>query len=209
MRANRTIFRIGKLLFLPSQLGIQTVEIFDEIDSGNRDIRLAGFGKRFPGFPGRPGHVSGGYTLLSIAELYLRPGGNVNNHEKSQRSAFKEHVGTRNPLEPAKRGFSVPVCFSGSIFAFFVVIDITERPEVYYQCGQVGRFIGRTEFKEIDPPKDVQETMNKVVKTENERVAAVDYATARETVADGERRAEINKADGIRQAKILEAQGEA
>ena len=69
--------------------------------------------------------------------------------------------------------------------------------------------IVRTELKEIDPPKDVQETMNKVVKAENEKIAAIDFATARETVADGERRAEIKKADGVRQAKILEAQGEA
>jgi regulator of protease activity HflC (stomatin/prohibitin superfamily) len=51
--------------------------------------------------------------------------------------------------------------------------------------------------------------MNKVVKAENEKIAAIDYATARETVADGERRAEIKKAEGVRQAKILEAQGEA
>jgi hypothetical protein len=33
---------------------------------------------------------------------------------------------------------------SGSIFAFFVVIDIAERPEVYYPCSQIGRFIGRS-----------------------------------------------------------------
>jgi regulator of protease activity HflC (stomatin/prohibitin superfamily) len=69
--------------------------------------------------------------------------------------------------------------------------------------------IVRTELKEIDPPKDVQETMNKVVKAENEKVAAVDFATATETVADGARRAEIKKAEGIKQAKILAAQGEA
>ncbi len=69
--------------------------------------------------------------------------------------------------------------------------------------------IVRTELKEIDPPKDVQETMNKVVKAENEKIAAVDFATATETMADGARRAEIKKADGVRQAKILEAQGEA
>jgi hypothetical protein len=48
------------------------------------------------------------------------------------------------PLSAGARGFSVPICFSGSIFVFFVVIDIAERPEVYYQCGQVGRFIGRS-----------------------------------------------------------------
>ena len=69
--------------------------------------------------------------------------------------------------------------------------------------------IVRTELKEIDPPKDVQETMNKVVKAENEKIAAIDFATATETVADGARRAEIKKAEGVRQAKILEAQGEA
>jgi regulator of protease activity HflC (stomatin/prohibitin superfamily) len=69
--------------------------------------------------------------------------------------------------------------------------------------------IVRTELKVIDPPKDVQETMNKVVKAENEKIAAVDFATARETVADGEKRAEIKRAEGIKQARILEAQGEA
>jgi regulator of protease activity HflC (stomatin/prohibitin superfamily) len=69
--------------------------------------------------------------------------------------------------------------------------------------------IVRTELKEIDPPKDVQETMNKVVKAENEKIAAIDFATATETMADGARRAEIKKAEGIRMARILEAEGEA
>ena len=72
-----------------------------------------------------------------------------------------------------------------------------------------GLEIVRTELKEIDPPKDVQETMNKVVKAENEKISAIDYATATETVADGQKRAEIKKAEGIKQARILEAEGEA
>ena len=69
--------------------------------------------------------------------------------------------------------------------------------------------IVRTELKEIDPPADVQETMNRVVKAENEKVAAIDFATATETMADGARRAEIKHAEGIRQATILKAEGEA
>ncbi|HUI70310.1 MAG TPA: SPFH domain-containing protein [Spirochaetia bacterium] len=77
------------------------------------------------------------------------------------------------------------------------------------ETGHWGIDIVRTELKEIDPPEDVQATMNKVVKAENEKVAAVDFATATETMADGARRAEIKKAEGIRQAKILEAEGEA
>ena len=69
--------------------------------------------------------------------------------------------------------------------------------------------IVRTELKEIDPPKDVQETMNKIVKAENEKIAAIDYATATETKADGEKRAEIRRAEGIKQGAILRAEGEA
>jgi regulator of protease activity HflC (stomatin/prohibitin superfamily) len=51
--------------------------------------------------------------------------------------------------------------------------------------------------------------MNKVVKAENEKIAAIDYASARETVADGEKRAKIKEAEGFKQAKILTAEGEA
>ncbi len=69
--------------------------------------------------------------------------------------------------------------------------------------------IVRTELKQIDPPKDVQDTMNKIVKAENEKIAAVDFATAAETFADGEKRAAIKKAEGVRQARILAADGEA
>ena len=72
-----------------------------------------------------------------------------------------------------------------------------------------GIIIVRTELKEIDPPKDVQDTMNKVVKAENEKIAAIDYATAAETVADGVKRAKIKEAEGYKRAQILHAEGEA
>ena len=67
----------------------------------------------------------------------------------------------------------------------------------------------RTELKQIDPPRDVQETMNKIVKAENEKISAIDFATAAETTADGEKRAAIKKAEGIKQSQILRAEGEA
>ena len=71
-----------------------------------------------------------------------------------------------------------------------------------------GLEIVRTELKEINPPSDVQETMNKVVKAANEKIAAIDFATARETQADGERRAAIKVAEGQRQSAILQAEGD-
>ncbi len=83
------------------------------------------------------------------------------------------------------------------------------RSTLKVETANWGIEILRTELKEIDPPHDVQETMNKVVKAENEKIAAVDFATARETQADGERRAAIKTADGVRQARILQAEGEA
>ena len=69
--------------------------------------------------------------------------------------------------------------------------------------------IVRVEMKEITPPPDVQETMNKVLKAENEKVAARDFATAKETEADGIRRSDIKIAEGKKQAAILEAEGHA
>jgi regulator of protease activity HflC (stomatin/prohibitin superfamily) len=93
----------------------------------------------------------------------------------------------------------------------------SERSRINDELGKVlktetqswGIEIVRTELKEIMPPPDVQDTMNKVVKAENEKIAAVDFATARETEADGLRRAAIKQAEGVKQAKILEAEGQA
>ncbi len=83
------------------------------------------------------------------------------------------------------------------------------RSTLKVETASWGIEILRTELKEIDPPADVQETMNKVVKAENEKIAAIDYATARETQADGERRASIQQAEGIKRARVLAAEGEA
>ena len=65
--------------------------------------------------------------------------------------------------------------------------------------------VERVELQRIEPPPDVQDAMNQVVKAENEKIAALDLATAIETQADGERRAEIKKAEGIAAAIRLKA----
>ena len=66
----------------------------------------------------------------------------------------------------------------------------------------------RTELKEIQPPQDVQNAMNEVVKAENEKLAAKDFATAEETKADGIKRAAIKSAEGKKRSRILNAEGE-
>lgn len=69
--------------------------------------------------------------------------------------------------------------------------------------------IVRVELKEIEPPIDVQETMNQVIKAENSKQSAIDFANAAETNADGVKRAEVKRAEGIKQALILKAEGDA
>jgi regulator of protease activity HflC (stomatin/prohibitin superfamily) len=67
----------------------------------------------------------------------------------------------------------------------------------------------RVELKDISPPQDVQNTMNQVIQAENTKRAAVDFATAAETEADGMKRSEIKKAEGVAQAKKIIAEGQA
>ncbi len=72
-----------------------------------------------------------------------------------------------------------------------------------------GLRVVRVELKDITPPQSVQETMNNIIQAQNAKDAAIDFATAVETKADGARRAAIKEADGIKQANILKAEGQA
>ena len=65
-----------------------------------------------------------------------------------------------------------------------------------------GTRVVRVEMQRIDPPQDVQDAMNKVMKAERDRRAAV-------TEAEGSKKAAILTAEGRRQSQILNAEGEA
>jgi len=53
------------------------------------------------------------------------------------------------------------------------------------------------ELKQIDPPRDVQETMNKIVKAENEKISSIGFSPPPPRRSpDGEKRAAIKKAEG-------------
>ena len=65
-----------------------------------------------------------------------------------------------------------------------------------------GTRVVRVEIQRIDPPQDVQDAMNKVMKAERDRRAAV-------TEAEGEKRAAILSAEGRKESQVLDANGEA
>jgi regulator of protease activity HflC (stomatin/prohibitin superfamily) len=88
--------------------------------------------------------------------------------------------------------------------------SINEKVETVLdkETASYGVEVLRCEIQKIEPPSDVQASMNNVVKAEQEKIAARDYATATETRADGEKRAEIKKAEGVKQGLILSAEGQ-
>jgi len=72
--------------------------------------------------------------------------------------------------------------------------------------------VTNVEIREIIPPRDVQEAMNRQMSAERIRRAVVTESTgtreAAVNVADGERQAAILRAEGEKQGNILVAQGE-
>ena len=83
------------------------------------------------------------------------------------------------------------------------------RNQITTQITNWGVEVVRVELKEIDPPKDVQISMNSIIEANNLKLAAVDKATAAETEADGLKRAAIKKAEGQAEAIKKNAEGEA
>jgi regulator of protease activity HflC (stomatin/prohibitin superfamily) len=69
--------------------------------------------------------------------------------------------------------------------------------------------IVRVELKEIDPPEDVQSTMNEIIKAENTRDANKDFALARAIEAEGIANAAIKSAEGEKRSLQLRAEGQA
>ena len=68
--------------------------------------------------------------------------------------------------------------------------------------GKWGIRVNRVELKAIDPPASVQESMEKQLKAERERRAAI-------LIAEGQKQAAILTAEGAKQAAVLYAEGEA
>ncbi len=80
------------------------------------------------------------------------------------------------------------------------------------ETGRWGIKVTNVEIREIDPPREIQEAMNRQMSAERVRRAVVLEADGtREsaiTVAEGEKQSAILRAEGEKQAAILEAEGE-
>jgi regulator of protease activity HflC (stomatin/prohibitin superfamily) len=85
------------------------------------------------------------------------------------------------------------------------------RAKLDEQTERWGGKITTVEIREIIPPRDVQEAMNRMLSAErNRRAVITESEGARQAninVAEGEKQANILRAEGKRQAQILEAEG--
>jgi len=72
--------------------------------------------------------------------------------------------------------------------------------------------VTRVEIREVEPPRDVQDAMNRQLSAERTRRAAVTEAEGSRDAeinrAEGERRSAILRAEGTKEAEILEAEGD-
>ncbi|WP_347352628.1 SPFH domain-containing protein [Intrasporangium sp.] len=78
--------------------------------------------------------------------------------------------------------------------------------------GKWGIRVNRVELKAIDPPASVQDSMEKQMRAERDRRAAILTAEGVKQsailTAEGEKQSQILRAEGSAQARILEAQGQ-
>jgi regulator of protease activity HflC (stomatin/prohibitin superfamily) len=98
---------------------------------------------------------------------------------------------------------------------------LTSRDEINTQLrivldeatGKWGIRVNRVELKAIDPPLSIQDAMEKQMRAERDRRAAILTAEgvkqSQILTAEGQKQAAILTAEGNRQAQILEAEGEA
>ncbi len=79
--------------------------------------------------------------------------------------------------------------------------------------GKWGIRINRVEIKSVDPPADIRTAMEKQMRAERDRRAAILTAEGQKQsqilTAEGEKQAAVLTAEGERQAAILRAEGEA
>ena len=86
---------------------------------------------------------------------------------------------------------------------------LTSRDKINNELGQVmdeatdkwGVKVNRVELKDITPPLDIQQAMEKQMRAERDRRAAI-------LNAEGEKQAAILEAEGVRESQIKQAEGE-
>lgn len=91
-------------------------------------------------------------------------------------------------------------------------INDTLRVKLDEVTERWGLKVTSVEIREIEPPRSVQEAMNRQMTAERERRALVTKASGEReasiAIAEGERQADILRAEGKKQSAILEAEGE-
>ncbi len=92
-------------------------------------------------------------------------------------------------------------------------VNATLRGVLDEATGKWGIRINRVEIKSIDPPGTIQEAMEKQMRAERDKRAAIlnaeGFKQSQILTAEGEKQSAVLKAEGAKQAAILRAEGDA
>lgn len=133
-------------------------------------------------------------TMLIDAVVYLRVMDSFNYTYQIQNAAFAIENLTSTTLRSVIGSMTMQECLSSR-----EKINANMLQQLDEATDPWGIKVTRVEIKNITPPQDIREAMEKQLKAEKEKFAAITYA-------QGERESAILKAEGEKQAKILEAE---
>jgi regulator of protease activity HflC (stomatin/prohibitin superfamily) len=92
-------------------------------------------------------------------------------------------------------------------------VNATLRGVLDEATGKWGIRVNRVEIKSIDPPGTIQEAMEKQMRAERDKRAAIltaeGFKQSQILTAEGEKQSSVLKAEGAKQAAILRAEGDA
>ncbi len=92
-------------------------------------------------------------------------------------------------------------------------VNATLRGVLDEATGKWGIRVNRVEIKSIDPPGTIQEAMEKQMRAERDKRAAIltaeGFKQSQILTAEGEKQSAVLKAEGAKQAAILRAEGDA
>lgn len=123
---------------------------------------------------------------------------NVDNHRRQLTSL------ARTTLRAVMGNMTLTQCIQSREKINKDVEEVLEK-----ETNSYGVNVLRVEVQRIEPPRDVQEAMNGVVKAEQKKIAEKDLSDAKKIEARGYKEAEIEKAEGEKKASILKAEGKA
>jgi regulator of protease activity HflC (stomatin/prohibitin superfamily) len=194
----------------PRQLDVR---FFDTDVSGNKRIRSGSTARidlreQVLNFPSQPVITKDNVTIDIDAVLYYRVADPQKATYAVQNLPYALETLTRTTLRNIVGEMELDQTLGSRDMINKRMREVIEEASIGW-----GVDVTRVELQAIEPPHDIQQSMELVMRAERERRAAVTNAEAGKRAAilesEGQREAQVRKAEGEKEAAILRAEGQA